>query len=63
MIDPMRLSRRSTSQPTIQLTPLIPLIFKERILAGQTLLRFQLTPLHPLYHHLLRRQLRVRGVA
>lgn len=48
-IDHMRLSRLLTSQLKIQLTPLlIPLIFKERILAGQIRLRSQLTHLHPL---------------
>jgi hypothetical protein len=48
----------------IQLIPLpIPLIFKERLLAGQSRLRFQLTPLQALYRHLLRRQLRARDVA
>lgn len=64
MIDPMRLSRRSTSQPQIQLTPLLILwIFEELLLASQRRLRIQLTPLQPLYHHIIRRQLRVRDVA
>lgn len=64
MIGLMQLSRPSTTQPQIQLAlPLIPLIFEERLQASQRRLRFQLTPLQPLYHHLIRRQLRVQDVA